>query len=444
VDYDFFEEAMKAYIAQSGRSQAKTARMLGVEPDTFNKWVREVNRMPIDILHRFCELVGLNENQRAELFRLAGHVVPPVVAEEAMSVPASEDTTLLSPIPLPDKPYRDLVGRDAIVSDLLGALRDPSGKRLVAIDGMGGIGKTALAREVAARCLDANLFEIAAWVQAPKEEFIDLKRSKRTGSLTFETTLDAVARQLGALDVFNLRGAEKAARLRTLLQMQPVLVVLDNMETAKEPQDEIARRLRPLLGVSKALLTSRQRFRADAYAVHLTGLEEQASVDFIHQEADEKNIKRVAAAEPAELKQIARDTGGSPLALKLVAGQLESLDLETVLTLLREVHLPEEGSEDDEYFRFYQGIFFSSWKLLSEKSQDLLISMAHFAPGVGGTLEAVKATSRLETPILANCIQELWRLSFLEVGESPNLKQIRYYLHALTQYFVLADIVKVI
>jgi DNA-binding transcriptional regulator YdaS (Cro superfamily) len=57
VDYEFFEEAMKAYIAQSGRSQAKTARMLGVEPDTFNKWVREVNRMPIHILHRFCELV---------------------------------------------------------------------------------------------------------------------------------------------------------------------------------------------------------------------------------------------------------------------------------------------------------------------------------------------------------------------------------------------------
>jgi hypothetical protein len=199
-----------------------------------------------------------------------------------------------------------------------------------------------------------------------------------------------------------------------------------------------------VLGVSKALLTSRQRFRAEAYAVHLTGLEEQASVDFIYQEAEEKNIKRVAAAEPIELKQIAKDTGGSPLALKLVVGQLESLDLETVLTLLREVHLPEEGSEDDEYFRFYQGIFFSSWKLLSEKSQDLLISMAHFAPGVGGTLEAIKATSQLDIPTLAHCIQELWRLSFLEVGESPNLKQIRYYLHALTQYFVLADIVKVI
>jgi hypothetical protein len=142
--------------------------------------------------------------------------------------------------------------------------------------------------------------------------------------------------------------------------------------------------------------------------------------------------------------RLTTDTGGSPLALKLVVGQLESLDLETVLTLLREVHLPEEGSEDDEYFRFYQGIFFSSWKLLSEKSRTLLISMAHFAPGVGGTLEAVKATSQLETPILANCIKELWRFSFLEVGESPNLRQIRYYLHALTQYFVLADIVKMI
>lgn len=437
-----FEATIKSYIKQSGRSQAATARLLKAAPDTFNKWVRGINRMPIEILHEFCELIQLDENQRTNLFKLAGYVVPPVVAEEQANIQLTKEETLLYPIPLPDKWYRELVGRDIILKEMLEALHDPSGKRMLAIDGMGGIGKTALAREVADHCLETGLFDVAVWVQAPKEEFIDLNRSKRAGSLTFETALDAIARQLGAVDVFSLRGAEKEVRLRTLLQMQPTLIILDNLETAKEPQNEIAQRLRPLLGASKAILTSRQRFQGDVYTVHLTGLAEQASLDFIRQEADEKNIKRVASAELSELKQIAQDTGGSPLALKLVVGQLETLDLETVLTLLRTVQLPEQGSEDDEYFRFYQGIYFSSWKLLSETSQNLLISLAHFAPNIGGTLEAIKATSQLETAALARCIKELWRFSFLEVDKSPTLQQIRYYLHALTQYFVLAEIVK--
>ncbi len=70
--------------------------------------------------------------------------------------------------------------------------------------------------------------------------------------------------------------------------------------------------------------------------------------------------------------------------------------------------------------------------------------MAHFAPGVGGTLEAIQATSDLADNMLTRSIDELWRLSFLEVSESSGLKKVRYYLHALTQYFVLSDIVQVL
>jgi len=115
-----------------------------------------------------------------------------------------------------------------------------------------------------------------------------------------------------------------------------------------------------------------------------------------------------------------------------------------VLAQLREVQLPEGEADEDDYVRFYKFIFFPSWQLLSNDGKKLLISMSHFAPGVGGTFEAVKATSGLDEDVLTRCVDELWRLSFLEVGDSPSLKQVRYYLHALTQYFVLSDIVKAI
>lgn len=370
-------------------------------------------------------------------------VTTPLPVQEAGFPPTPTESGARMPS-LPVKSYRELIGRDALLGEVMAALRDPAGKWVVAMDGMGGIGKTALAREVADRCLVEHLFNVVVWEQAPKGELSSGNRRQGTGTLTFEIALNAIARQLGALDIPRLKGAEKEARVRVLLQSQRVLVVLDNLETAKEPQSEIARRLRPLLDPSKALLTSRHRFKGDLYAIHLTGLDEDGALRFIRQEAEEKRIGRVATARTSELKQIAQSTGGSPLAMKLVVGQLAHLPLETVLGQLRKVRLPEGEADEDEYVRFYKGIFSPSWRLLSDDGKKLLISMTHFAPGVGGTFEAVKATSDLIDEVLTRTIDELWRLSFLEVGESLTLKQARYYLHALTQYFVLSDIVQVL
>ena len=121
---------------------------------------------------------------------------------------------------LPGKFYRELVGRDALVGAVMAALRDPGGKWIVAIDGMGGIGKTALAREIADRCLAERLFDGVVWEQAPKEQFARGEQGQGIGMLTYETALDSIARQLGALDVPRLKGAEKETRVRALLQTQ--------------------------------------------------------------------------------------------------------------------------------------------------------------------------------------------------------------------------------
>ncbi len=369
----------------------------------------------------------------------------PLPSDDEATASTSQPTTSKElPTQLPDKAYGKLVGRDTLIEEILGVLQSESGKRIIAIDGMGGIGKTALARELVDLSLEKQSFELAIWVESPKEKFIDLSYSQKSSDLTFETVLDGIARHLGARDIFKLKGSEKEARIRVLLQMQSILLILDNLETAKESQNEIAQKLLPLLGNSKAIFTSRQRFVGEMYPIHLTGLDEAGSLTFIRQEASEKSIRRVQTAEIAELKQIAHDTGGSPLALKLVVGQLVYLNLDHILTLLRDVQIPNQDSGEDEYFKLYQNIFFSSWKVLSDNSQRLLISMSHFAPNVGGTIEALELTSEIDKSTLIRAIRQLWRLSFLEVGESPKLNKIRYYLHALTQHFVLADIVKII
>jgi hypothetical protein len=346
---------------------------------------------------------------------------------------------------LPGKSYRELVGRDILMGDVMAALRDPSGKWIVGVDGMGGIGKTALARETADRCVSENLFNMIVWDQAPKEsQGLPTGKGKDKGTLTFETVLDSIARQLGALDVPRLKGPEKELRVKGLLQVQRVLIVLDNLETAKDSQNEIARQLLPLLNPSKALMTSRHRFQGDIYPVHLTGLDEDAALSFIRQEAQEKNIPGLSSASVPKLREIAQATGFSPLALKLVVGQLGHLPLDIVLEALYEIRFPKDDSEQNDYVRFFKGIFLPSWELLSGDGQKLLISMSTFVPELGCSFDALRAVSDMEDNALERSIDELYKCSFIEVTVSSSPNQKRYCLHPLTQYFVLSDIVRVI
>jgi len=335
--------------------------------------------------------------------------------------------------------YRQLLGRDQYVGDVMAALRDPSGKWMIGIDGMGGIGKTALAREVAVRCGAESLFSQVIWLQAPKKE-----PGLRGGSekLTFDTVMDAIARQLGALDLLNLGRQDKTARIGELLHSRHLLVVLDNLETASVPQDEIAGKLLPLLGPSKAVLTSRHRFKGDLLAIHLSGLREMDAFHLIAQEAEDKGIEQAKNIQDDGLKSIAKATGGSPLAIKFVVGQLSVLPLETVLRSLEKVQTPKDDGDEGDYVRFYKKILLPSWKLLSVDAKKLLITMANFEPQMGGTLSLIQQTTRLDEHTLTRQIDELWRFSFLEIQAAPSSEQMRYYLHPLTHHFVMADIVR--
>ena len=76
MDKTALERRLKEIIKADGRSQASMARKLGVGADTFNKWLRGVNRMPDDAIASFCEQLGLGTSIQIELLTLAGYTVP--------------------------------------------------------------------------------------------------------------------------------------------------------------------------------------------------------------------------------------------------------------------------------------------------------------------------------------------------------------------------------
>lgn len=68
-----FEELVKKYIEDDGRTQASTARILGYSRDTFNKWIRGENQIPFDVIHKLCELWDLTSLEKHQLYSLAGY-----------------------------------------------------------------------------------------------------------------------------------------------------------------------------------------------------------------------------------------------------------------------------------------------------------------------------------------------------------------------------------
>lgn len=339
------------------------------------------------------------------------------------------------PPPLQTKPYQTLVGRNAYVDELCTVLADPMARPLVAIDGMGGIGKTALAYEIADRCLKQQLFDQVVWFSAGKDQL------GNGDAVTFRSILTTLGQTVGAPDLAQLSDVQQIIRLRALLQRWRILLILDNLENAIEPQALLIEKLRPLLGKSKALLTSRQRFTGDGYVLHLDGLTIPDAHEFLLQEVAARGIHTLKNADSAELTKVAVKTGGSPLAMKLVVGQLSYLPLAPVLTHLQTLQPLHTDHKADDYRNFYRFLYLPTWNFLTEMSKELLVTMTHFAPGIGGVLEAIAPVSGITAEQLHQPISELWRFSFLEVGKRIGLQQTYYYLHPLTHYFVLSDIV---
>jgi hypothetical protein len=220
--------------------------------------------------------------------------------------------------------------------------------------------------------------------------------------------------------------------------------VLDNLETALQSQDEILAQFQPLLGQSKAILTSRHRFRNHTYAIHLSGLENEGAAHLIQQYGQSKGIHHIQGAAAEEVNEIIWATGGSPLAIQLVVSQLHHLPLSVVLKSLRQVTPLSQVADEGEYVKFYKFVFHHSWALLNNESKSLLVTMAQFVAANGAHFEAIQYVSELEFGALVSCIETLWDSSLLEVRTLSGIGQIRYYLHPLTQNFVLSDIVNVL
>lgn len=326
-----------------------------------------------------------------------------------------------------------LFGVEKNLTILQKALLSPQPMWLFSIEGLGGIGKTALANALIRQPGLIHHFQYVAWVSARQHEFLpEVEQAQLTApALTAEALTDLLLEQLEPNSFLTQSPAQKQAALRQRLKEAAHLVVIDNLETVVDYQ-ALLPLLRTLAKPSQFLLTSRHSLQnhADVFCCKLDELSRDDTLDFIRHEATIRGLAVLAQAPAAELNSIYDTVGGNPLALKLVVGQIAILPLRHVLANLRQ-------ARGQKITTLYSFIYWQAWRMLTPASQQLLLVFPLTQEAV---LEQLLSLSQLDLDDFNQALEQLITLSLVQV--SGDLETRRYSIHRLTETFLLQEALK--
>ena len=441
ADFRVFGTLLKYFRNRAGLTQEDLAHGAGKQSRaSIVAWENSLylprEREIILVLSR---VLRLSENETDRLL-LTAHFPPefqarPTVAEQSRATGRentdySRTVDLVLPPHIPDEPYYALPGREQHLEELLTAFQDRQGPPAVVIDGLGGIGKTAFAVELARRALHRQLFEKVIGDSAKQEHFIGgeiVRVSEAT--LDFNNFLDAIARQLNHWEIPSLSPEEKQSKLARLLRQHRYLILVDNLEAVTNARKLVAE-LRGFLSSSRALITTREKVPHDfARSLSLRELALNDALFFLQKDLEQRGRDHpLAQASREKFTEIWEVTGGAPLAMKLVVAQTRSLGVDIVLR-----HLKQTGN------KLYSFIFRQSWRLLTLPAQLVLIYIGRTVPATVSweELAGVNEITNDEEELLT-ALHELIHYSLLDVY--PLLGQVRYGIHQLTRQFVQTDL----
>ncbi len=337
-----------------------------------------------------------------------------------------------NPSSLPDNlpRYTDVfVGRQQEIKRCLEALSPDDRGWGVTIDGIGGMGKTALALEVAHLAREQALFDAYLFASA-KTTWLSAE-GVRQETLTL-SSLDSFCREfakgLGQTEIVNMNDA--TARRQALLDAlrgRRALLIWDNLETLNtEEREMIAEFLRKLPTPNKAIATSRRRTGESALTIRLDRLSETDARELMQAKARlyPRLAQELKATRPEILTAVYNAAGGNPLALDWTLGQVayKGCSISTALERLR--NAPDSAD-------LYGFLFADTAGDLSDNDRTVLSALAIFR--TPATTVALADATGLVVREIRVSVDKLVTLSLVN-----DLEGERFGLHPLTRTYVRA------
>jgi tetratricopeptide (TPR) repeat protein len=302
---------------------------------------------------------------------------------------------------LPRRPY--FVGREHELKTILQSLQPNSRTFIIGIEGIGGIGKSALAIETSYLCIENDLFESVIWISA-KESILTLHGIEPVipEAKTLSDILITIGANLGNPTIGNLVIKDQIQRAYNLLSRRTTLLILDNFESlSKLEQRDILDFLRNSPMTLKVIITSRERV-SEGQIIRLQGLSFEESNALLDWEARQKHIHLTRD----QSKYLIDLTGGLPLALLWVQGQIAVLGY-SVTQVLDKLSL-------DADIPILQYCFNHSWNLLGHADAKKLLFILALQPEAVSRAALKEIGGIEDNDSFENALSELLQLSLIE------------------------------